>query len=562
MTLVRRAVCGLVAICLVSGVSSAQAPRPRAQRVDSMTASIAGTITAADTGAPVRGAEVRVSSTAQSRLATTDGDGRFELPNLPAGQYRLTASSAGFSPMQFGQRRPLESPTSIELAEGASVTADLALVRGGAIFGRILDQYGEPVPGTRVQVLRSRMVQGRRRLQSIGPSDQTDDTGAFRVYGLPPGEYYLTASIGEGDAARREPPIYYPGTANFGDAQPIALALGSEASADFQVAPIRSARVSGVVLSPSGAPAAAMIKLTSEAVAVGPSPDGGTTPFSLNADAGPDGAFTFENVPPGPYTLTASGSFLAGASAALHTADASAGPRNSVQEIMTLGPEMASMPLVITGDDVSDVTLTMGRGGILSGTFVPDAGVVQPLPAGLRVTPRSTQSGGMSLFSGGRREFRVAGLSVPFHLDVQGLPEDWAVSEITVDGVDVTDEPIDLRGRDATARVVLTDRVSSLSGTVQSREGSSGSIVVVFPEDPSRWTYPSRYVKLTRGDDRGRFLISALPPNQRYYAIAVDYLEDGEEQDPQVLERLRDRATSVSLADGEQRAVWLELTVR
>ena len=68
--------------------------------------------------------------------------------------------------------------------------------------------------------------------------------------------------------------------------------------------------------------------------------------------------------------------------------------------------------------------------------------------------------------------------------------------------------------------------------------------MVVFADDASRWKWPSRYVRVARADADGRFEIRALPPDQRYLATAIDYLEDGEEQDAQFLERLRNRATS------------------
>ncbi len=237
-------------------------------------------------------------------------------------------SRTGFTSLLFGQRRPFEAATSIDLSEGETFTANLALTRGGAIHGRVIDEFGEPIAGTRVQVLRSRMVQGRRRLQSMGPGDQTDDTGAFRVYGLPPGDYYVTASTGPADSVRRDPPIYFPGTPSFTEAQAISLAAGTEASADFQLQPFRNARVSGMVFNSSGAPVAAMVQLSSEAVGMGPSFENAGDPraFMMMADSGPDGRFTIDNVPPGPYTLTANSSFVAGVNAGREAADPTAGP--------------------------------------------------------------------------------------------------------------------------------------------------------------------------------------------------------------------------------------------
>ena len=546
---------------------AAQTPRRNAVRVDPMTASIKGLVTTADTGAPVRGAEVRLSSRGSyNRLVTTDGDGLFNLRDLPSGEYQLTVSRAGFTSMIFGQRRPLETPTPIRLSEGTSFTANVVLTRGSAIGGRIVDQFGEPIAGTRIQVLRSRMVRGQRRLQSMGPGDQTDDTGEFRVYGLPPGDYYVTASTGPADSVRRGPPIYYPGTPSFTEAQSITLAVGTEASADFQLQPFRNARVSGIVFNASGAPVQASVQLSSEAVGLGPSFEQAGNPqaFTLIADSGADGRFAIEDVPPGPYMLTANSSFVAGLIAGQEAGNPTAGPNKVMQDMMERGPEVAVLPIAVSGEDISDLALTTRRGGVLSGTFVPDSGVVRPLPQGLSADIRSpANASGMRMMQGGRdNTFRVAGMIGPFSLDVTGLPEGWAVSRITVDGNDVTDEAIDLKGVNATARVVLTDRITTVSGMVQLRRERSRYSVVVFPDDSARWTFPTRYVRAARADDQGRFSIPGLPANERYYAVAVDYLEDGEEQDPQFLERLRAQAMTFSLGEGEQRSVVLDPIAR
>ncbi len=168
----------------------------------------------------------------------------------------------------------------------------------------MLDEFGDPSVGTRVQVLRNRAEGGGRRLLPVGMADQTDDTGAFRIYGLPPGEYYVAASTGLIDAIKRDPPVYYPGTMSFAEAQPITLGAGAEASADFQIIDVaRAATVSGVVLTSSGAPApGAMVNLSSNTVSATPGAQGVAM---LHADAGPDGTFSIQNVPPGPYTITA-----------------------------------------------------------------------------------------------------------------------------------------------------------------------------------------------------------------------------------------------------------------
>jgi hypothetical protein len=169
----------------------------------------------------------------------------------------------------------------------------------------------------------------------------------------------------------------------------------------------------------------------------------------------------------------------------------------------------------------------------------------------------------MMMMQGGRvGEFQLSGMAGPFFLDVLNIPAGWAVSQITVDGADVTDEPIELKGRTSTARVVMTNRITAITGVVQARRDPSNYSVIVFPDDAARWTYPSRYVKTTRADERGAFRIEGLPANERYLALAIDYLEDGEEQDSQFLDRLRSRATSFPLSEGEQRSIMLDPSAR
>jgi carboxypeptidase family protein len=563
MTIVKRAiVLGVLAALALPPVATAQRPaQRRPQRVDSLTARITGKVMTADTGAPIRGAEVRLSSDGHfNRLGTTDGDGRFELRDLPAGEYRLTVSRTGFITMQYGQRRPFEASNSITLAEGATADANVALIRGGVIYGRVLDQFGEPLAGTRVQALRSRTVQGQRRVQTVGAADQTDDTGAFRIYGLPPGDYYVIAAAGFGEQAKRDPPTYFPGTPNFAAAQTIMLAPGLEASADFQIGNVRNARVTGIVVNSAGHPVPAMVNLNSENVSTGPTIDGrSAAAMQVHADAGPDGKFALENVPPGPYTLSV---MLMQGMMGPDVLGARSGPP-SVSDMLSRVPESGSMPIVVNGDDITDVTMVTRPPAVVSGSFVADTGVTRRLPQGLRVNASSPNMGMlMTLGNGGDGGFQMVGLTGPVTLTVQGVPEGWTVKAMLLDGRDVIDEPIDLKGQNASLRVVMSDRPSSVVGTVASRGEPVDDAVIVFPEDEAKWTFPSRYIRTTRADSEGRFRIGDLPAGERYRAAAIDHLEDGEQEDIQFLERLRARGTSFSLSDGEQRALVLESASR
>ena len=116
---------------------------------------------------------------------------------LPAGRYAVSAMKAGYVTMQFGQRRPDQSATGtiLDILDDQLVEKILiALPRGGVVTGRILDDFGEPIAGAQVQAQRYRFVNGTRRLSGAS-SDSTDDTGHFRIYGLPPGDYVISGTV-------------------------------------------------------------------------------------------------------------------------------------------------------------------------------------------------------------------------------------------------------------------------------------------------------------------------------------------------------------------------------
>src|SRR5580765_633257 len=81
---------------------------------------ISGRVLAADNGRPVKRA--RVFATAVElpggRGMLTDDSGVFDLTELPAGRYSLSVSKSGFVALSYGQRRPLQAGTPLQLADG------------------------------------------------------------------------------------------------------------------------------------------------------------------------------------------------------------------------------------------------------------------------------------------------------------------------------------------------------------------------------------------------------------------------------------------------------------
>src|SRR5690606_6148274 len=105
----------------------------------------------------------------------------------------VTASKPGFIDVSFGAKRPGRPGTPIQLLEGQRVEkVTIAIPRGGVITGVVVDENGEPAPGTQVRAMRFVMRTGERTL-AFGGQDQTDDRRQYRIYGKPPGEYIVSA---------------------------------------------------------------------------------------------------------------------------------------------------------------------------------------------------------------------------------------------------------------------------------------------------------------------------------------------------------------------------------
>ena len=130
-------------------------------------------------------------------------------------------------------------------------------------------------------------------------------------------------------------------------------------------------------------------------------------------------------------------------------------------------------------------------------------------------------------------------------------------------GLDITDTGYEFKPGEKVSgiQILLTRRATTLTGTVQGDRGepTGGYSVVAFSSDRSKWGYLTRFVRSARPDQDGRFTIRALPPDD-YLVVAVEYLESGQEFDPEQLRAWEPVATKVSLGEGGTQSVTLRLT--
>jgi protocatechuate 3,4-dioxygenase beta subunit len=530
--------------------AQSQAPAPPG------TATLRGHVFAADTSQPLRKAQVRIfaGEIRENRMATTDEHGAYEFDEVRAGRYTISASKGSYVSVSYGQQRPNDAPKPLEILDNQTVErVDLTLPRGGVITGRIVDEYGEPAPEIQVAALRYQFIQGQRRLVPSSRMVSTNDMGEFRLFGIPPGQYYISATWRNPNGGNPDQnpsdrmayvPTYLPGTTNANEAQRITVAAGQEfADLVMMLKPIKAARVTGAVTGSDGKPMTpAMIVVTQSNGFV-------FSTFSVG-QVRPDGTFTINGLAPDEYTLRV----------------------QRMGGVPGEGPETAMTTITVTGDDISDVHLVAAKPSTLTGRIIVDPAAAQSLPPALLISAVPAAIVGipappppparvaddytfqMKSTPGRMRIILGGGLNAP--------PTGWAVRSVRLNGVDVTDAGIEFRPNEDVSGVdvELTNRLTSISGLVTNGRGeqSNDYTAIVFAQDKDRWTGNSRYLGAGRPDQDGRFKISGLPPGE-YYIIAVDRVEPGQSGDPDFLESVRSRATLLSLSEGETKTVDLRL---
>lgn len=124
---------------------------------------------------------------------TTDVEGFFQLTHISAGRYLVQTFTPAFvDPSSRDRWRPGKF---INLTDGETVEGiDIALTRGGVITGRIADAEGQPVIDEQVGLL-ALDERGRKTPFHLPFSycKSTDDRGVYRLFGVPPGRYIVSA---------------------------------------------------------------------------------------------------------------------------------------------------------------------------------------------------------------------------------------------------------------------------------------------------------------------------------------------------------------------------------
>lgn len=528
-----------------------QAPRDQrpAATAERGTAVLGGRVTDKDTGAPLAGVTVVLSVANASRLeerrfTSTADDGRYQFTEVAAGSYILGADTGEHRPTHLLQFHGDPSfkwaygmpakPKPIEVQTG-DVYDKLHIVmsRALAIAGTVVNAAGEPMADIPVQaraIVRGRTISG-------GPTRSTDDRGAFRIFGLPPGRYLLCTQLSSyvsSVRARPERPVptCHPSAIREEDAGVVVLAGGDAPDVQIRMQQMRPVRLTGTVLDSTGAPAAhAMVSVEGRE--------------RLGRFAGEviarDGQFTVDGLLPGEYRLLA---------------HAQGPDPNDFQK-----GQLGSLTVNLDASDLDGVVITMTKAATVAGHVMFEGG---PIPgSSRRPTVRTTfVPGAVSPKPADVRDdltFELQGLFGPQLLDVTNLPAGWTLKSVHYNGSDVTDVPVTFTtSSDARAlRITLTDRGPIVSGRVIDDKGQpfGDARVFLFPEDPQRRHRGVSGEGMSAAD--GGFTLSRQRPGD-YLVVAVheDDVSFDDKPDMAVLAKAAER---VSLHEGEPQTLTLRL---
>jgi hypothetical protein len=491
---------------------------------------IAGVVVNAVTGEPVRRANVAVLDEADSHTVAaveSDGEGKFELADLPAAKYQLTAAKRGFRTAFYDEHEEFNSAI-VTGPDQDTGHLTFRLMPGAVLHGVVSADGGDPVEGARVMLFEqpSHHRQGARITQA--DTALTDDTGAYEFSNLAAGEYLLAvvaepwyALQGETAQGRTKPatensaaldvayPVtYFDSTTDEASATPIALAGGSREEANINLHPVPALRLA--VAAPRKADGSiARTELRQTVFGIQ------STALSAGTlDAIHSRALDFTGLAPGHYELLQGDppriTELEAASSQQVDPDAGS-PAPAVTGILRMAtgqplPDEVNLTLdLLDGTNSQNELATVSHHGRFTFDAVPPGTWSLSAASGSKILPVVSMGAGSAMHSGGLLMVR-----------------DRPLSElVTLSQGDARVEGFALKGG----------------------KGFAGAMIVLAPRDSGAW---QALIRRDQSDSDGSFALRDVAPGQ-YTVIAI---EDGWELDwsrPEMMARYLQKGITVSI---------------
>lgn len=511
-------------------------------------ATLSGTVVDSITGQPLdKVSIVATPSGSQEPGASTatNSKGEFTLVGLEPGEYGLIAKHSGYLKMLYGAKRRFDLDGSpIILAAGQSIEdLRMKLTPFGVIAGAVRDSDGEPYAGAAVNLFSVSYEKGRGTIRLEDSSLSTDDLGQFRITGLEPGRYFLSAAASRhdeeeatvdhspGTAPHPEAVVttFYPGTIDPANAVAIDLAPGARhTGADITL--LRSP-LHKVILRIQAAPGLrTSARLLYAADGFG----------EVGHTTTENGSLEIIDVPSGTYELRF---------------DASV-PHKSTPGVFDAANQFdgcgSSVPVTFDKEDTVEISVTAPRCARIAGHITTDTGKALKDAFGYEFVHDTADENRAFVKADG--SFRLTVAPGLHSLDFRDTTAEHGVyiKSIRVGGQDLLRGGLTLSGGDnLDVEVVLGTDGGALEGVVSDADGKPvpAATVVLIPNDNALRTRPDHTPSVT-ATQAGHYELNGVAPGD-YKLFAFENIEKDTWLDPDVLRDYESRGAPVNVKPGD-----------
>jgi hypothetical protein len=522
MMRIRKIIAATILVAGMCVVLCAQQPSATPKKTDEpTTGAITGKVVN-ENGQPMAGAAlfVRAVNSNTGRTTVSDVDGNFRVTGLEPALYSITGSAPAYTTTAFDPT----APTYYRIGD----TVRVEMIRGGAITGTVTNAMGEPVVAVRVRAALIRDARGEKPgLMMAALTEQpTDDRGIYRIYGLRPGTYIVSAG-GAGFSPSFNPydvdmPTFAPSSTRDNAAE-VVVRSGEDSIMDIRYRGEPGHTISGTVKMVGTAEAA--ITLTQAGVSL---------PFATTFQQVGGRGFAFNGLADGDYDIVVQ--------------ELLSNPSSSGKLAMALSePKRIS----VRGADVTGLELTARALGSVSGKIVFEPSKVvecqgkrPPLLTETMIRLQrperesdKEESFTLRLLSGSASPDATGAFVlrnvIPgrYQFEPQFYARYWYLQSITTTMGGAKPQKIDAAANWTTVKsgdqitnltVTLAQGAASIRGRMAVAEGasiSSGTSVFLVPGEPDKAEDVLRYFIGEVGVD-GTFTFNNLPPGK--YLAFID----------------------------------------
>lgn len=520
-----------------------------------------GQVISASTGAPLKHASLRLSPVGALNSGTqrtaftsiTDNEGKFAIQNVDAGTYTLDAERVGYITGSYGARSASGAGTRLKLDGGQSMkNLVIKLVPQGMIFGKVIDDDGEPVPGAIIRAERYAFVNGKRELRQTGYGNSQAD-GSFVMGNLAAGTVYLSAEMrspprfnqierAAGKTVRDELlKTYFPNARDIAGASPVEITTGAELRGiEIHMHRGRMFEIRGQVQNTVSNAVPDSLNL---ALFAKDRPSAGWLDQAYLS--GKNTEFQFKRVLPGVYVVQVF-------NASVQTVDAS-GERGAATQLT------GRVEVTVGDADAENIVIPLGTGLDITGRLRTEG---DPPPSGsappnysIYLQPTEARGlSGASARASAEGNFKIH--NVPpsiFRVIVSGTPDGSYVKAIRFGGEDITEKNLDLSsGGGGELEVIISPDAADISGVVRNENGEALSGV------PVQAFFGDKLKRSMNTDQNGSFHLTSLAPGD-YRVYAFEDVEPGLSLEPTFRKSLENRAAEVKLEEKSHESLDLKV---